>query len=133
MMRFVDTNVFIYSITDHPKFGETSTKILKRIEKGEKTTTSTLVLCEVSWVLEAMGKQNAIKLCLEKILSYRDLRIVGFDSDDLLVGANNMALFGLDFNDGVNLSVIAKLGINEVYSNDQKHLGKVDFLRLIFE
>lgn len=133
MMRFVDTNVFIYSMTDHPRFGDTSTKILRRIEKGEKAATSTLVLCEVSWVLEAMGKQSAIKPCLEKITSYRELKIVGFDSDDLLVGANNMALFGLDFNDGVNLSVMTKLGTDEVYSNDQKHLGKVDFVRLIFE
>lgn len=132
-MRFVDTNVFIYSMTDHPRFGDTSTKILRRIEKGEKAATSTLVLCEVSWVLEAMGKQSAIKPCLEKITSYRELKIVGFDSDDLLVGANNMALFGLDFNDGVNLSVMTKLGTDEVYSNDQKHLGKVDFVRLIFE
>lgn len=132
-MRFVDTNIFVYSITDHPKFGEASTRILRRIEKGEEAATSTLVLCEISWVLEAMGKQNAIKPCLEKIMSYGDLTIVGFDSDDLLVGANNMALFGLDFNDGVNLSVMTKLGISEVYSNDQRHLGKVDFLRLIFE
>lgn len=133
MMRFVDTNVFVYCITDHPRFGETSTRILKRIEKGEKAATSTLVLCEVSWVLEAMGNQNAIKSCLEQIMSYQDLRIEVFDSDDLLVGANNMALFGLDFNDGVNLSIMTRLGISEVYSNDQRHLGKVDFLKLVFE
>jgi predicted nucleic acid-binding protein len=133
MMRFVDTNVFIYSMTRHPKFGVTATKILKRIEEGERAATSTLVLCEIAWVLESMGKQGLIKPCLEKIVSFRALRIVEFDSDDLLVGANNVARFGLDFNDGVNLSVMTRLGISEAYSNDQRHLGKVDFVRLTFE
>jgi predicted nucleic acid-binding protein len=53
MKRFVDTNVFVYSMTEHPKFGETAKAILERIERGEEALTSTLVLCEVSWVLEA--------------------------------------------------------------------------------
>jgi predicted nucleic acid-binding protein len=38
----------------------------------------------------------------------------------------------LDFNDGVNLALMMRLGVTEVYSNDQKHLGKVDFLKLVF-
>ena len=61
MKRFVDTNIFIYSATNHPQFGKTAKQILERIEKGEETVTSTLVLCEVAWVLEAMGKQSSIK------------------------------------------------------------------------
>ena len=132
-MRFLDTNIFIYSVTDHPRFGGIAKKILKRIEGGEEAVTSTLVLCEVSWVLEAMGRQNLIIDTLEKILSYRCLRIIGFDSDDLLVGANNMRIFDIDFNDGVNISVMSRFGVHEIYSNDLKHLGKVDFLKLIFK
>jgi predicted nucleic acid-binding protein len=66
MKRFVDTNIFIYSATNHSRFGETAKRILERIEKGEKTVTSTLVLCEVAWMLEAMGKQGDIKPTLEK-------------------------------------------------------------------
>ncbi|MCK4474742.1 PIN domain-containing protein, partial [Candidatus Bathyarchaeota archaeon] len=89
MKHFVDTNVFIYSITDHPRFGEKAKRILKRIEEGEEAVTTTLVLCEISWVLEAMGRQGDIKSTLEKILSYKNLEVVGFETDDLLVGANN--------------------------------------------
>jgi predicted nucleic acid-binding protein len=65
-------------------------------------------------------------------MSYKTLKIVSFNSDDLLIGANNMATENLDFNDGVNLALMMRLGINEVYSNDQKHFGRVDFLKLIF-
>jgi len=130
--RFVDTNVFIYALTAHPLFGKIAKNILERIENGEPTITSTLVMCEVAWVLEAMGKQGDIKPSLEKMMSYKALKVVGFSGDDLLVGANNMIAENLDFNDGVNLALMMRLGVTEVYSNDQKHLGKVDFLKLVF-
>ena len=132
MTRFVDTNVFIYAITAHPHFGKTAKNILERIEKGETAITSTLVFCEIAWVLEAMGKQGNIKPTLEKILSYKTLEVLDFTADDLLMGANNMTTENLDFNDGVNLAVMTRLGISEVYSNDQKHLGKLECPKLIF-
>jgi uncharacterized protein len=131
-MRFVDTNIFIYALTAHPNFGQTAKHILKRIEGGEEATTSTLVLFEISWVLEAIGKQGDIKPTLEKILSYKALKTVQATSDDLLIGADNMAEYGVDFNDGVNIALMMRLGIGEVYSNDKKHIGKLDFLKTIF-
>jgi uncharacterized protein len=130
--RFVDTNIFIYALTAHPLFGETAKSILKRIEDGEQAITSTLVQCELAWVLEAMGRQGDIKNALEKIMSYKTLKVVTLNSDDLLVGANNMATENVDFNDGVNLALMMRLGISEVYSNDRKHLGRVDFVKLVF-
>jgi len=133
MSRFIDSNIFIYSVTDHPQFGEKARHILERIERGEEVVTTALVLCEVSWVLEAMGKQSHIKPTLEKILSFKGLKIVDFNTDDLLVGATNMQLYGIDFNDAVNIAVMTRIGVSEVYSNDYKHLGKIDFLKLIFE
>ena len=132
MPRFVDANIFIYAFTEHSLFGKTAKNILERIENGESAITSTWVLCEVPWVLEAMGRQGSIKLTLEKLMSYNTLKIVSYNSGDLLVGANNMATENLDFNDGINLALMMRLGINEVYSNDQKHFGRVDFLKLIF-
>ncbi len=116
----------------HPTFGQTAKRILERIEDGEEAITSTLVLFEVSWILEAMGRQRDIKPTLEKILSYETLKTTEVNSDDLLMGANKMAEHNVDFNDGVNIALMIRLGICEVYSNDQKHLGKLDFLKTIF-
>jgi len=130
--RFVDSNVFIYALTAHPNFGKTAKNILERLEQGETAVTSTLVLCEVAWVLEAMGKQGDIKPTLEKILSYKTLEVADFNEDDLLTSASNMAAENVDFNDGVNLALMMRLGISEVYSNDQKHLGNLEFLKLVF-
>jgi predicted nucleic acid-binding protein len=130
--RFVDTNIFVYALTAHPRFGKTAKNILERIQNGESAITSTLVLCELAWVLEAIGKQGDINPSLEKIMSYKALNIVSFNEDDLLMGANNMRTENLDFNDGVNLALMMRLGVSEIYSNDQKHFGKVDFLKLVF-
>ena len=132
-MRFVDTNVFIYAVTAHPRFGEAARRILERIEGGEVAMTSTLVLCEVAWVLEAMGRQGDIKSTLEKILSYKSLEVVEFSGDDLLIGVNNMVIHNVDFNDGVNVAIMMRMGVSEAYSNDCKHLGRLDFLKLIFD
>jgi predicted nucleic acid-binding protein len=132
-MQLIDTNVFIYALTAHPRFGENAKRILERIEGGEVAMTSTLVLCEVAWVLEAMGRQGDIKSTLEKILSYRTLEVVEFSGDDLLMGANNMVIHNVDFNDGVNVAMMMRMGVSEAYSNDFKHLGRLDFLKLIFD
>ena len=80
-----------------------------------------------------MGKQGDIKPTLEKILSYKSLEVIGFDQDELLVGANNMCLYGIDFNDGINVAIMTRTGVYQAYSNDHKHLGKVDILNLVFE
>jgi predicted nucleic acid-binding protein len=132
-MRFVDTNVFIYAITAHPRFGEIARSILERIERGEEAATSILVLCEVAWVLEAIGEQGAIKPVLEKMLSYKSLRVLGFGEEELVTGASNMSERRMEFNDGVNLAIMQREGIFEAYSNDSKHLGGVEGLKLFFE
>lgn len=133
MTSFVDTNVFIYALSDHPTLGQTSRRILQRIEDGEEAFTSTLVLCEVAWVLEARGRQGDIKATLEKILSYTNIRVSPVDADDLLVGATYMAQYGLDFNDAVNLAIIERSRVTKVYTNDRKHLGKIEHIKAVFE
>jgi predicted nucleic acid-binding protein len=132
-MRFVDTNVFVYVITAHPAFGPAARRILERIEAGEEALTSTLVLCEVAWVLEAMGRQGDISPTMAKILSYESLRVADFGAEDLVMGSVNLTNYRIDFNDGVNLAVMERNGVKEVYSNDERHLGRVDSLRLVFE
>jgi len=132
-MRFVDTDVFVYVITAHPAFGPAARRILERIEAGEEALTSTLVLCEVAWVLEAMDRQGDISPTMEKILSYESLSVADFGAEDLVMGSVNLTNYRIDFNDGVNLAVMERNGVKEVYSNDERHLGRVDSLRLVFE
>jgi len=39
----------------------------------------------------------------------------------------------VDFNDGVNLAIMERQWIKEIYTNDKKHLGSVKWLNTIFE
>lgn len=133
MTGFIDTNIFIYAISDHPEYGEKSRKILQRVEDGEKSITSTMVLSEIAWVFEARGSQAKIKETFEKILSYQHLTIITVTPDDLIVGATHMQQYGLDFNDGVNLAIIERTMADPVYTNDKKHLGRVEHIETIFE
>ena len=59
--------------------------------------------------------------------------MVEFSGDDLLMGVNNMVINNVDFNDGVNVAIMMRMGVSEAYSNDCKHLGRLDFLKLIFD
>jgi predicted nucleic acid-binding protein len=87
-----------------------------------------------AWVLIISScTLGSIKASLEKILSYQSLDVLGFDESDLMVGANNMAVYGLDFNDGVNVALVANRGVSEICSNDHARLGKMEFLKLVFE
>jgi predicted nucleic acid-binding protein len=133
LSSFIDTNIFIYAASEHPEFGKMSRGILKRVEDGESAFISNLVLCEVAWVLEATGLQGSIKETLEKILSYRSLRVVPVLTDDLIVGAAYMSQFGLDFNDAVNLAVMERCDCSKVYTNDRRHLGRVEHITAVFE
>jgi len=130
---FLDTNIFIYAASDHPELGETSRGILRRVEEGEEALTSTLVLCEVAWVLEAGGAQGDIKATLEKMLSYRSMRVVPVEPDDLLVGATYMAQYGLDFNDAVNLAMMERCRVTKIYTNDKRHFGGLEHVEAVWE
>jgi predicted nucleic acid-binding protein len=59
--------------------------------------------------------------------------VADFGAEDLVMGSVNLTNYRIDFNDGVNLAVMERNGVKEVYSNDERHLGRVDSLRLVFE
>ena len=133
MTGFIDTNIFIYASTAHPEFGPIARSILDRVHKGEKAVTSTMVLSEVAWVLEAKGVQSQIKPTLERISSINNLEVVGFSLDDMFVASTYLTKYGLDFNDAVNLSIMTRSNLSLCYTNDKKHLGKVDLIETRFE
>ncbi|MCW4012164.1 MAG: type II toxin-antitoxin system VapC family toxin [Candidatus Bathyarchaeota archaeon] len=133
MTRFIDTNIFLYAMSSHPEFVSTARSILKRVEKGEPASTSIMVLSEIAWVFEARGQQSRIQEAYELILSYENLSILEATTDDLIVASVYVNKHNIDFNDAVNLSIMKREGINEIYSNDKKHLGNIPEIMIFFE
>lgn len=134
MVRFVDSNVFVYHIDRNPVFGEASHKILKRVEEGEEAVTSTLVLEEVFIHVEQEYSPQNIPSALHSILSYLSLRIVPYVVEDMLRAIEILedTEFTVDWDDAVIAAVMERLEIGEIYSNDH-HFDKIPSVKRVFE
>lgn len=129
--RFVDTNIFLYVIQAHPKHGETSREILKRIDRGQPGVTSLINLGEICWWLEKHKKGDLIKEKVELINSILNLEIVPLTREDFIRAGEFIKKYRIDFNDCLCLSVMERLKINEIYSNDED-FDQVGWVKRIF-
>lgn len=87
MTRFIDSNVFIYVLTEDAKYFETAKAILHRVERGEEAITSTLVLEETLVFLEVRKTSHEIPEVLDYIRSYSTLRVVPYLLEDMVSAA----------------------------------------------
>lgn len=132
-MRFIDTNIFIYVLSKHPKFGETSKSILKRIERGEKTLTNSLVIQEICWYLKAEKKEEKIPEVLQMIRSYIYLKVEPVLFEDILKASKLKKKYKfLKWNECIHLAFIIRKGVEELYSRDEEW-DKVDGVERIFK
>ena len=120
---FVDTDIFLYAIQGHPRFGETSEAILRRIDREEEAVISSVTLAEICWWLERHGTVKEMEEKLKLVLSIFNLRVVPVDHKDFLKGARIIGELGIDFNDCLTLAVMKRLGISRIYSNDSDFDG----------
>ena len=116
--NFVDTNIFLYAIQAHPRFGKVSRKILERIDKGEKAFTSTINLAEICWWLERHGMRERIGDELKLITSILNLEVLPLTLEDFSLGSELAKQYGIDFNDCLMLATMKRLEIKRIYSND---------------
>jgi len=133
-LRFIDSNIFIYHIDRNPTFGETSKKILQRVEEGEEAVTSTLVLEEILIHVEQEYSARDIPTVLHSILSYLNLRIIPYTVEDMTRAIEILkdSNFTPDWDDTIIAAVMERLEIEEIYSNDH-HFDKIPSLKRIFE
>lgn len=132
-MRFVETNVFLYTITAHPAFGPTAKRILERISRGEEATTSSLVIAEVCAWLEYQKKKSEAGVFLDAVDSYPCLRKCDTTyADELMARDLERPYPRLEFFDRVYLAQMERLKLREIYSNDRA-FDRVKGIRRIFE
>ena len=131
-MRFIETNVFIYVLTAHPEFGAVAKRILSRVENGEESVTSSLVIAEVCAWLQYHSMKSDVKTFLKALESYPSLRKIDTTYVDLLTAQQLEAKHShLEFFDRVYLAQMARLSIDEIYSND-KGFDKIRGIKRIF-
>ncbi len=131
-MRFVDSNVFLYTLIGSPvRDYEISRGILRRIEEGEEALTSLAVLQEVIDWLEYNGRKKEVAIFLSATNSYVSMKKVGNSWKDFpkaSVEAENLAI---DFVDALTLRLMKREKIQEIYSND-KDFDRAEGIKRVF-
>lgn len=118
-MNYVDVNVFIYWLGSDPNFGETATKIMERIERGEKAITSALTPWLIHIVLEREAREYEPEAMIEKLRLMRNLRIVPVKMEDYESAIRLGKRYDLDLEDALHLSVAIANNAKRIYSTDR--------------
>jgi predicted nucleic acid-binding protein len=123
---YVDINIFVYWLGNHPKFGETAYKWIKKIEDSPrgKYVTSSLTLYETLVIIAGLtGKSLRDKAFIEEIVNsithIKGLTIEPLKPEDFTKAVGLMKEYNLDYEDSIHLAVATRTGVQEILSNDK--------------
>jgi predicted nucleic acid-binding protein len=131
-LRFVDANVFLYTLIGSPKRDfDTSRAILKRVEEGEEAITSLAVIQEVVDWLEYNSRKKEAGVFLAAVNSYTKMKKVSNRWRDFPRASAEAEKEDIDFVDALTLAVMRREKIAEVYSND-KDFDRIAGIKRVF-
>lgn len=120
MVKYIDTDVFVYWATDHPEHGQRATEIIRRIETNEKAVTSALSF----WTFNnLMRGQNgfSLRLFLDQVKRLRNLRIVPLDAETLAAASDLVREKKLTPHVAVAAAVAKAKGADAVYTTNPEY------------
>ncbi|MEM3731857.1 MAG: type II toxin-antitoxin system VapC family toxin [Candidatus Bathyarchaeia archaeon] len=123
---YIDINIFVYWLGNHPTFGRTSYDWIKKIEEAPrgKYVTSALTLYQTMVIIAGLtGKnlkdQELIEEVMNSIESLFGLRIIPLTVEDVTQAAKLMKEYNLDYEDAVHLATALRSKAKEIISNDE--------------
>jgi len=133
-MRFVDSNVFVYHLAADPICGQTAKNLMEKIEAGEKSVSSTLVIAQVCSYLKWKRRQNIIPLFLSFLKGLTSLQKIETHMLDFEEARSIQLQYNLPWSmwdDIVIAAQMKRLNIKEIYSNDND-FDKIPWIKRIF-
>lgn len=124
---FIDANIFVHASVDKGKCGERARGFIKRIEKGEQVSaTSVLVLDEVFWVVKDIKSEDYALSVWSRIMRISNLRFLEITKG---VGekAPEFIKLGLSSRDAIHLATMKEHGFDTILTYD-KHFDKVKII-----
>jgi len=124
-LKYLDTNVIVYAIENHPRYGEGCKRILEDVESGKlRVSCSMLVLVELISVLKKLngvlskqgGKELVIEDNIEAVLS---LPITWIDLDFLIIEKASAYSFNIGGVDYTHVASMEISSITEILSADR--------------
>ncbi|MEM3510929.1 MAG: type II toxin-antitoxin system VapC family toxin [Nitrososphaerales archaeon] len=122
---YIDVNVFVYWLGNHPTLGRTSYEWVRKIEGASrgKYVTSALTLYQIMVIIAGLtGKnlknQELVEEVVNSIEGLSSLRIMPLTMEDLIEAAKLMKEYSLDYEDAIHLASALKSRAKEIISND---------------
>ncbi len=137
-MRFVDANVFIYSIlkpkrsltTHEEEMKENAKKIFRKINEGEEVVISTVHISEIANVLEdAVNLTFSISFSKDLLLK-PNIIVEEVDEKRYMAALVLAEKKGVSINDALAYRIMEEKGISEIYSFD-RHLDNLPVVRVV--
>lgn len=120
-MSFVDSNVFVYHLAADPVYGQTAKRLLEKIEGGERSVTSTLVITQVCSYLKWKRRQSAIPLflsLLKRLTSLEKIETHMLDFEEARSIQLQLNLPWSMWDDIVIAAQMRRVNLKAIYSND---------------
>ncbi|MEM0365263.1 MAG: type II toxin-antitoxin system VapC family toxin [Candidatus Nitrosocaldus sp.] len=123
---YVDINVFVYWLGNHPTFGRTSYEWIKKIEGASRRqyVTSALTLYETMVIIGGLtGKtlkdQGLVEEVINSIGGLAGLRIIPLTVEDVTSATKLMREYRIDYEDAIHLASALRSRAREIISNDE--------------
>ena len=123
---YVDINVFVYWLGDHPAFGKTAHGWIRKIEEATRGryVTSGLAVYECVVILAGLTGRNLkeesfIEAVVNAITGLKGLRIEEMKSEDVIQSVHLMKEHEIDYEDALHLATALRVGAKEILSNDR--------------
>jgi len=124
--RYVDVNIFIYWLGNHPKFGKTAYNWIKQIEnspRGEYTTSSLTIYETLVIIAGLTGKNLKDKTFVEEVVNsitqIKGLKVEPLKPEDFTEAIDLMNDYNLDYEDATHLATATRLNAKEIVTNDK--------------
>jgi predicted nucleic acid-binding protein len=124
--RYIDVNIFIYWLGNHPKHAQAAQQWIKKIEDSQRGeyVTSSLTLYEALVILGGLLGKNLkdkdfVNQVINPITSIKGLKIEPLKSEDFKKAAEQMNECRLDYEDALHLAIATRIGAQEIISNDK--------------
>ncbi len=123
-VRFLDSNVFVFSFLDKGKIGDQASRVIRHVEEGASSFTSILVIDEVVWILRKVLKdyEKAIELC-RQLLRMGNLEILPITLRELTMALGFMHKYGLKPHDALHIACMVSNNIPMIITEDPDFRG----------
>ena len=123
---YLDVNVLVYWLGNHPKYGQTAREWIKKIETSQRGeyVTSALTLYETLVIMGGLTDKNLedknfVQQVINPITCIKGLTIESLKVEDFKKGADLMNEYKLDYEDSLHLAVAIRIGARQIISNDK--------------